>query len=70
MTTEHEHVAGPEEATWILSTLERDQLVVEKNARLPRRTLGRGALALLWALRIYVVFMLAVVFWQAWLGTR
>ena len=70
MTTEHEHVAGPEEARWILSTLERDQLVAEKHARLPRRTLGRGALALLWALRVYVVFMLAVVFWQAWLGTR
>jgi len=61
-----EHIAGPEEATWILSTLERDQLVTEKAAPVPRRRLGGGELFLLWALRIYVVFMMAVVFWQAW----
>lgn len=67
---EHEHIAGPEEASWILSTLERDQLVAEKHTPVPRRALGSGAVALLWALRVYVVFMLAVVFWQAWLATR
>ncbi|MGB6133814.1 MAG: hypothetical protein WBG54_18680 [Acidobacteriaceae bacterium] len=67
---EEQHVAGPEEASWILSTLERDQLVKEKAAPVPRRQLGGGALFLLWALRVYVVLMMAVVFWQAWTATR
>ncbi len=66
----HEHVAGPAEASWILSTLERDQLVVEKNAPVPRRRLRGAELLLLWALRIYLLFMLAVVFWQAWTATH
>lgn len=69
MTEKHEHV-DEAEATFVLAALEHDQLVDSKKARLPRRRLQRGHLLLLWALRIYLVFMLAVVFWQTWKATH
>jgi len=59
-----------EEVGWVLTNLERDQLVQEKSAPVPRRQLRGGELALVWALRIYLLFMLAVVFWQAWTAVR
>ena len=65
-----EHVAAPAEAEWILATLEADQLVAAKSAPVPRRRLSQIELLVLWALRLYVVFMMAVVFWQAWTATR
>jgi hypothetical protein len=37
-----------------------------KRAAIPRRTLRGGELLIVWALRVYLVFMMAVVFWQAW----
>ena len=48
-----------EAANWVLATLERDQLVSAKHTRVPRRRLRGGELLLLWALRVYLVFMLA-----------
>jgi hypothetical protein len=71
----HEYEHGHElvreaEASFVLSTLEHDQLVRAKKAPVPRRRLGRGALLLFWALRVYVMFMLVVVFWQAWIAVR
>ena len=59
-----------EEVDWVLTNLERDQLVQEKSAPVPRRQLRGGELALVWALRIYLIFMMAVVFWQAWTAVR
>lgn len=59
-----------EEVGWVLKNLERDQLVQEKSAPVPRRQLRGGELVLVWALRIYLIFMLAVVFWQAWTAVR
>ena len=53
-----------------LSTLEPDQLAEAMRVAVPRRKLRGGELALLWALRVYVVFMMAVVFWQAWIAVR
>ncbi len=72
MTQEHQHerVAGSTEAEWVLSELEEDQLVEAKITPVPRRRLKGGELLLLWALRIYLVFMMVVVFWQAWTATR
>jgi hypothetical protein len=72
LTHEHRepHIAGPAEASWVLSTLEHDQLVVAKNAPVPRRRLRGGELLVLWTLRIYLLFMMAVVFWQAWVAVR
>ncbi len=59
-----------EEVGWVLTNLERDQLVQEKSAPVPRRQLRGGQLVLVWALRIYLIFMMVVVFWQAWTAVR
>ncbi len=59
-----------EEVGWVLENLERDQLVQQKSAPVPLRQLRGGELVLVWALRIYLLFMLAVVFWQAWTAVR
>ena len=69
MKDEHEH-ASAAETDLVLSTLEHDQLVAAKREPVPRRRLKGGELALVWALRVYLVFMLIVVFWQAWLAVR
>lgn len=69
MTPKHEYVSDAD-AGFALSQLEPDQLAEAKRIGVPRRRLRGGELALLWALRIYLVFMLAVVFWQAWTATR
>lgn len=69
MTKSHEHVSDAETG-FVLSTLEHDQLVAAKNVSVPRRQLHGGELFLLWALRVYLLFMMAVVFWQAWSATR
>ena len=69
MTKTQEHISDAE-AGFVLSTLEHDQLVVTKNVSVPRRKLRGHELLILWALRVYVVFMMAVVFWQAWTAAR
>lgn len=55
---------------WVLSSLERDQLVSFKKQPIPRRRLKTPELALLWTLRIYVVFMVIVVAYQVWITVR
>lgn len=67
---EHHETVSAEDTSLVLSELEPDQLVAEKSAPIPRRRLGPGELFLFWALRLYLLFMLAVVFWQAWLAVR
>ncbi len=54
----------------VLSTLEPDQLAEAKKQRLPRRRLRRSELVVLWFLRIYLLFMVAVVVYQAWTGVH
>jgi len=66
---EREH-ASLAETSLVLETLELDQLVAAKREPVPRRQLKGGELALLWGLRLYVIFMLVVVFWQAWTAGR
>ena len=53
-----------------LAVLEHDQLATAKSQRYPRRSLKGGELLVLWALRIYVVFMLAVVLYQVVRGNH
>jgi hypothetical protein len=54
----------------VLSTLEHDQLVTAKNHPIPPRHLTRLELAILWALRLYVLFMMIVVGYQFWIAAR
>jgi len=50
----------------VLSSLEHDQLVRAKKHFIPRRLLKGPELVVLWALRIYLLFMMAVVLYQVW----
>ncbi len=54
----------------VLSALEPDQLAEAKKQRIPRRKLRPGELAVLWGLRVYVLFMLAVIVYQVWAAAR
>lgn len=67
---QHDPVGSSAEAEWVLSELEEDQLVEARITPVPRRRLKGRELFVLWALRIYLIFMMVVVFWQAWTATR
>jgi hypothetical protein len=67
--SQQEHVSDAD-AGFALSNLEPDQLALAKKVPVPRRRLGAGELMLVWALRVYLIFMLVVVFWQAWTAVR
>jgi hypothetical protein len=67
--SEQEQVSDVD-AGFVLSTLEHDQLVAAKREPVPRRRLRGWQLALVWSLRVYLVFMMVVVCWQAWLAVR
>jgi hypothetical protein len=67
--TEPKH-PSPSDQTWVLSSLEPDQLVKAKKHPIPRRQLKGGELALFWALRVYLLFMMAVVVYQVWTAAR
>ena len=58
------------ENNWVLSSLEHDQLVRAKKHPIPRRHLKGTELAVLWGLRVYLLFMMAVVFYQVWTAAR
>jgi hypothetical protein len=54
----------------VLSSLEHDQLVGAKKHFIPRRILKGPELGVLWGLRIYLLFMMAVVVYQVWTAAR
>jgi len=54
----------------VLSSLEHDQLARAKKHFIPRRILKGPELVVLWGLRIYLLFMMAVVVYQAWTAAR
>ncbi|HTU41323.1 MAG TPA: hypothetical protein VMF10_06415 [Candidatus Aquilonibacter sp.] len=58
------------EQALVLSTLEHDQLAKAKKHPIPRRHLKGPELGVLWALRIYVLFMMVVVAYQFWIAAR
>jgi len=65
----HERIDAAEQ-NLVLSTLEPDQLAEAKKQHVPRRRLKGAELAVLWALRVYLLFMIAVVVYQAVAGAR
>ena len=54
--------------SWVLSSLEPDQLARAKKHPIPRRRLKGPELLILWALRLYLLFMMAVVAYQVWIA--
>jgi hypothetical protein len=54
----------------VLSSLELDQLAARKKQPIPRRHLRGFEKLALWSLRIYVLFMIAVVVYQVLAGAR
>jgi hypothetical protein len=54
----------------VLSSLEPDQLAGLKKQLIRRRLLGGLEKFVLWSLRIYLLFMMAVVVYQVWIGTH
>lgn len=60
----------PSDQTWVLSSLEPDQLVKAKKRPIPRRHLKGPQLIILWALRLYLLFMMTVVGYQFWIAAR
>lgn len=54
----------------VLAVLEPDQLAEAKKQRIPRRRLRPGEAVVLWLLRFYLLFMLAVVVYQVWTGAH
>jgi len=65
----HERIDAAEQ-NLVLSTLEPDQLAEAKKQHVPRRRLKGAELAILWALRVYLLFMIVVVVYQAVAGAR
>jgi hypothetical protein len=61
---------SPSDQTWVLSSLEHDQLVKAKKNPIPRRQLKGPELAILWTLRIYLLFMMTVVAYQVWIAAH
>lgn len=53
----------------ILASLEPDQLTTAKH-HFPRRALNGPEVLLIWSLRLYLLFMIAVVIYQIWIGGR
>jgi len=54
----------------VLSSLEHDQLARARKHYIPRRHLKGPELLVLWGLRIYLLFMMAVVVYQVWTAAR
>ena len=54
----------------VFSSLEPDQLAAATRRHLPRRKLSRAQMLIFWSLRIYLLFMIAVVIYQVSTGRR
>lgn len=65
---EKQNETGAPEA--VIASLEPEQLSSAKAHHYSRRKLGRVETALLWLLRIYLLFMMATVAYQVFGGAR
>jgi hypothetical protein len=57
---------SPAAKDMVMSSLERGQLAGIKKQALPKRKLTGVEVAVLWSLRIYLVFMVVVVVYTMW----
>ncbi len=57
---------SPAAKDMVMSSLERGQLTGMKKQILPRRKLAGVEVAVLWSLRVYLVFMVVVVVYKMW----
>jgi hypothetical protein len=67
---EQAQVFSSSDQALVLSSLEHDQLVRAKKHPIPRRHLKGPELAVFWTLRIYLLFMMAVVGYQVWIAAH
>ena len=67
MKKDETHPAASDQ-TWVLSSLEHDQLARAKKHFIPRRRLKGPELLVIWALRLYLLFMMFVVAYQVWIA--
>jgi hypothetical protein len=70
MVRKEETQVSSSDQSWVLSSLEHDQLVRAKKHPIPRRHLKGPELLVLWSLRTYLLFMMAVVVYQVWIAAR
>jgi hypothetical protein len=70
MVTKEQTQSLRADQAWVLSSLEPEQLVKAKKHPIPRRRLRGLELLVLWALRLYLLFMMAVVGYQVWIAAR
>jgi hypothetical protein len=70
MKKNEERQVSLSDQTWVLSSLEHDQLVKARKHPIPRRHLKGPELLILWALRLYLLFMMAVVAYQVWIAAH
>lgn len=70
MTPKHDPELTSAERSLVLASLEPDQLAQATKTAIPRRRLKGSELAILWSLRLYLVFMMAVVLYQVWSAIR
>lgn len=61
---------SPQDSSWVMNSLEADQLASARAAHYPRRKLTGGEIMLFWGLRLYLLFMVGVVCYQVWTTTR
>jgi hypothetical protein len=67
---ESQAVISTADQSLVLSSLEHDQLAKAKKHYIPRRHLKGPELLVLWSLRLYLLFMMAVVGYQVWMAVR
>jgi hypothetical protein len=67
---ESQAVISTADQSLVLSSLEHDQLAKAKKHYIPRQHLKGPELLVLWSLRLYLLFMMAVVGYQVWMAVR
>ncbi len=62
--------SAPDLYAEVLASLEPDQLVLAKTRSFPRRNLKRSEVLLLFSLRLYLFFMIALVIYQVLVSAK